>query len=84
MLKCTGIVPNASAEKLFREVFHQDFHEKKRLGQDFLVSDEVLEQLESHPENMILVRRQEFKLVWPMSNRVCVIVCDCVVFPHFE
>jgi hypothetical protein len=53
------------------QVFHQDFAEKKRLGQDFLVSDKIVEHTE---EPLVLYRRQEFKLVWPMSNRETVTI----------
>jgi hypothetical protein len=70
VLKCTGLVPHATAEKLFREVFNQDEKEKKRLGQDFLVKDTILEQL----DEFLVFRRQEFKLVWPMTNRETVTI----------
>jgi hypothetical protein len=66
-LKVCGIVEEAESEKLFREVFHQDLAEKKRLGQDFLVADNVFEKLSD--DGLTVLRRQEFKLVWPMSNR---------------
>ncbi len=64
-LKVRGTVEGASAEKLFREVFSQDLAEKRRLGQDFLVDDRVLEDL----GDMTVLRRQQFKLVWPISDR---------------
>jgi Zn finger protein HypA/HybF involved in hydrogenase expression len=64
-LKVRGEVEGATAEKLFREVFNQDLAEKKRLGQDFLVADHVIVEI----GEMTVLRRQQFKLVWPISDR---------------
>ena len=46
----------------------QTFEDKKALGQDFLVKDHIVEQID-HDEHDMLVRCQEYKLVWPMANR---------------
>merc|ERR1711991_857151 len=68
MLKAQGLVDKAEPELLFREVFGQTLEAKKALGQDFLVDDRVLETIE-HDEHDMVVRKQEFKLKWPLHNR---------------
>lgn len=67
LLKVVGLVRDAHPELLFRDVFGQNLEEKRRLGQDFLLEDHEIEKVE-HEHDLVL-RRQVYKLVWPMSHR---------------
>lgn len=75
-LKVTGLVEGVHHERLFQEVFNQGLEEKRRLGQSFLVEDHIIEELTCDPESAerAVLRRQQFKLVWPISNRETVVV----------
>lgn len=79
VLRARGVVEGVAPQALFEAVYHQTLAEKHALGNTFVTEDHVVEPLPALSVHA-MVRRQTYKIKWPIADREVVSVRDAA--PH--